>query len=125
MNELDKNGFSKNTVTIFKKLCSYVNANYDEIDFQNDDWYDKHIWTNDQEKEFEKWLNSYFKNNPEALKEYFNKEELEKDELKDLIEYFVFNYGWKTENDPVYIQRRKPKTKDKKMKTEEEMKKRN
>jgi hypothetical protein len=29
MNELDKNGFSKNTVTIFKKLCSYVNANYD------------------------------------------------------------------------------------------------
>ena len=46
--------------------------------------------------------------------EYFNKEELEKDELKDLIEYFVFNYGWKTENDPVYIQRRKPKTKDKK-----------
>ena len=31
MNELDKNGFSKNTVTIFKKLCSYVNANYDKL----------------------------------------------------------------------------------------------
>lgn len=116
--ELDKNGFSKNTVIIFTKLCSYVNANYDEIDFQRDDWFNDYIWTNSQEEEFEKWLTEFFKSNPEVKKEYINKKRISNEKLKDLVEYFVFDYGWKTINDPIYIQRRKSKMKDQKLKLE-------
>jgi len=95
----DKHGFNPIVSEIFKKLCSYVNANYDEIDFSSD-WYEEHEWTNDNEIDFEKWLTVYFNNNKEARKAF----NVSANNISDVVERFVFDFGWKIDV-PILIKR--------------------
>ena len=69
---------------ILKKMCSYVGADFNEIDFKSDYWYLKHQWTEEQENDFIHWLTEHHK------KKHPPKKALQ------LANEFVFNYGWRT-----------------------------
>lgn len=76
-------------------MCSRVGADYDSINFKENNWYYKHSWTRDEEIEFEEWL----------------RDTKDKDIIKDLglnaktrrekqVRWFVTCYGWKLEGEP-------------------------
>jgi hypothetical protein len=96
----------------FKKICEYVNADYDKIDFYNDCWYDKYKWSNKDEIDCENWLFNLIINDVDLKKLLFNKKRITKKDVKKFVEHFVFDYGWKSsDNENVYIKKIKHITK--------------
>ena len=78
---------------ILQEMCKRVNANYDEINFQEDNWYHKYSWTLEEENEFKKWLINYFNNNKSAFKVMCKFPSITK--IEKLVDEFIFQYGWK------------------------------
>ena len=90
------NEFGKHLKIILTEMCNRVNANYDDIDFKQHDWYYTYSWTKEEEKEFISWLARYLYNNKEARLELLNnsiRKVIYKCNLYAMT--FAFNYGWK------------------------------
>ncbi len=70
-------------------------------DFQEDEWYEKHTWTTEQENEYIVWMSEELFNN-EAMRE-----ELLENPEKSIMNcfhaavHFVANFGWDTLGDIV------------------------
>lgn len=78
---------------ILRKMCEFVDADYDKIDFKDHKWYLSHEWTVEQETKFQEWLLDYLKKLPiKSFRKLYNsgKYELEKN-----VKWFTFQYGWK------------------------------
>lgn len=88
-------------VRLIKKMCEIVNVDYDSIDFQEDAWYEKHTWTEEQENEYILWVAE------ELFKSAEMREELLEDPSQDIVNcfqaavHFVANFGWDTPGDIV------------------------
>ena len=89
--------FGSHVEIILKKMCEYVNVNYDDLDFHNDEdpYYWKHMWTKRQEEDFRKWMADYLYNNTEARKEVMKFPIKRKKSCEGVANFFVFNHGWK------------------------------
>ena len=83
---------------ILKKMCSYVNADYNKIDFKKPNWFLEYSWTLEQEYLFRKWLIRYLKRNKRARYSLMNVPTKDKFVLTKFVKEFVFNYGWKYKN---------------------------
>jgi len=81
---------------ILKEMCKVVGANYDDIDFKDDNWFLKHSWTQANEDGFKKWLIYYLTNNTPARNEIMQFPTKRKVSVKKTAEAFIWNYGWKT-----------------------------
>lgn len=98
MIEEEKNPY---LVQLLKKMCEVINVDYDSIDFQEEDWYEKHTWTTEQENDFILWVSEELFSN-EAMRE-----ELLENPEKSIINcfqaavHFVANFGWDTPSDIV------------------------
>ena len=82
---------------IKKKLCSYVGADYKEIDWENtaDPYYWKYTWTNEQEEDFKNWLADYLYSSKQARMIYRTPPRNKK-QCKECAYWFTWNHGWKT-----------------------------
>ena len=84
---------------ILKEMCRKVGANFNEIDFKKERWYEEYSWTVEQQNDFISWLAEYLKKNqgarigPERIPEL----EIYAHNSRFLLEFaksFAFNYGW-------------------------------
>ena len=84
--------------SIMRKMCEFVNADFDNIDFKSDDWYNTHTWTEQQEQEFIAWLKKHLKDitkNDWYELTHFSRNKRNIDSLANEI---TWNYGWLRKN---------------------------
>lgn len=80
---------------ILTKMCEWVNADYNTIDFSEQEWYYKYAWTDEQQNEFKGWMINYLRKNKEARYELLAFSTTDKKRLEKAVNEFIFNYGWK------------------------------
>ena len=82
---------------VLTKMCEYVNANPEEIEWRNeeDPYFWKYEWTQKQEQDFINWLADYLYNNKEARNAIMEYPRKNKKICRRVAEFFVWNYGWK------------------------------
>lgn len=90
---------NKHLVYLLKKMCAIIDVDYDSVDFQDEEWYELHTWTEKQENEYILWVAEELYANTEM------REELLEDPAKDITNcftaavHFVANFGWDTLGD--------------------------
>lgn len=88
---------NKSLITVLKKMCNIVNADFNKIDFKKDRWYHEYSWTEKEEKNFRKWLSKFIYDNKKAREDLTHCRKNQKD-IKIFVNIFLFNYGWKTKD---------------------------
>jgi len=83
---------------ILKKMCEMVGANYDEIDFKKQSWFTLYKWNANKESEFKEWFVNYLMENKDARFELMEFPTTRINIIKKLIDEFIFNYGWTTDD---------------------------
>lgn len=96
---MENKKFGKHLTIVLKEMCKRVKAPYSKIDFSSDDWFRQYEWTEEQEKDFFKWLVDYLHTNKEAREEITYSYIKTKKELKKVVDFFIMMYGWKTKKD--------------------------
>lgn len=92
----EQSNFGPHLTVILKEMCKYVNADFDKIDFKEDNWYYKYWWSEKKEEEFKDWLVNYMYNNSKARKELMTIPTKNKKHCQQFANGFILNYGWKT-----------------------------
>lgn len=87
---------SDSLVVVLKKMCDIVGADFDSIQFESDDWFLKHSWEEDQEKEFIDWMADYLYKNRIARLEMTKITNNTKRNCRNAAVQFVWNYGWRS-----------------------------
>ncbi len=81
---------------ILKKQCEIVGADFDKMDFVSPEsrWFMEYSWTEEQEKEFKKWLMDYMK--ALSKQEYYQLSTYSKNKtnMEKIAEEWCWNYGW-------------------------------
>ena len=90
-----KENFRETLKTILTEMCQRVGADYATIDFQDEKWYHRYEWTQDEDIDFQKWLVDYLYNNTKARNEVMSVPIKRKSHLKKFANWFTFMYGWK------------------------------
>jgi hypothetical protein len=92
----NKHGFGPHLEEILRKMCEYVAADFDKINFKEERWFLKYTWSNDEENSFKEWLAKYFLENYKARKELLYLPRIKnKKYIYGVADHFIFNYGWK------------------------------
>jgi len=89
-----KKQYQKHTNIVLNTMFLWVGANYSDIDTQEDNWFFKHTWTEEEEKDFKKWLSSYLYGMKEAQRELCDMNYMKKGDCNRAADMFVLNYGW-------------------------------
>lgn len=80
---------------VLGKMCSYVDADFNTMDFEDHYWYTKYTWTEEQLKDFEYWFINYLRENKSARTQLMpfpsNKVKI----IKRFVTNFIFYCGWK------------------------------
>ncbi len=107
MNQISELAVNKFWEMYFKKICFIVMADYDKINFYNDDWYNKYSWNAKQEEEAIDWLFLFLtdKNNRYLIPFVTGKKKTSDKKLRIFVEEFVFNFGWNCIEDPAHVKR--------------------
>lgn len=87
------------TRAVLSKMCQMADTLLDDVDFNDHQWFCKHPWEAHQEDAFHKWLVEYMKKNSEARTEMMARPSSNMKEIDKFVSAFIFNYGWKTEDD--------------------------
>jgi hypothetical protein len=82
-------------ITILKKQCEIVGADFDKVNFDDELWFFSHQWDKEQEKQFIDWLTDYLHSNRNIMKQLYNISSGDKKFCRKAAEKFAFNYGWK------------------------------
>lgn len=96
---MENKKFGKHLTIILKEMCKRVEASHKDINFQEDGWFRKYEWTEEQEQNFVKWMVEYLYTNKEAREEITYSYIKTKKELKKVADFFTMMYGWKIKND--------------------------
>jgi len=84
---------------IMTEMFNRVGETYTEEYPKQPQWYLKHSWTEKEQNEFIKWTVDYLYNSKEAREEILTINTRRKVLILKAIRNFMFNYGWKIEND--------------------------
>jgi len=87
-----QHGFHTNV--ILNTMCMMANANYNDIDMQEDGWYFKHTWSEETEKEFKTWMINYIHKLKPAQRELYGRSYMKKDDCEKAVDMFMLSYGW-------------------------------
>ena len=82
---------------ILEKMCSYVDVNFEDIDYTEDNWYWEYEWTQEDEADFIEWLANEIKTNNKVRKEVSNlpyRPSMKK--ASAFASHFNMMFGWKT-----------------------------
>lgn len=86
---------TKHLEIILKKMCQMVGANFDEVDFKEQGWYQKYSWTKKQQGEFQTWFINYIVSHKEARQEIMQYPNLlTRQNLYKVWAEFNLAYGW-------------------------------
>lgn len=77
---------------ILDEMCSRVGAK--DIDFEENEWYLKYSWTEEEQEDFRKWLADFFYNNSKVRRVFHIIKS--KRECNKASGMFILNYGWRT-----------------------------
>jgi hypothetical protein len=92
---LKKEDFSPGLTAILVEMCKRVGANFDDLNFQEDGWYNLYTWSAEEQLDFEKWIiNHPDKKVIEVLGHYKNKKD-----KQTKASLFTLWYGWKLNNE--------------------------
>jgi hypothetical protein len=83
---------------ILVNMCRYVEANYWDINFSKDNWYQTYKWCEENKDHFKKWLTDYIYGVKGAQRELFGRTTMRKKECEEAAAMFVFNYGWSSKD---------------------------
>lgn len=86
---------SNHLKAILTKMCEWVGADYNTIDFSEQEWYYKYLWTDEQQNEFKAWMINYLKTTKEARYELLDNPITDKKRIEKAVNEFIFNYGWR------------------------------
>ena len=80
-------------------MCDAVSADYDSVDFKDDDdsYFMKYSWTADQEGEFIEWLADYLYTDKEARVEFMEWPRKNKKLCHNKAYWFTWNHGWRVD----------------------------
>lgn len=81
-------------MAILREMHRRVGADIKNTNFKKEGWYIKHSWTKTKEKDFEKWLINYMKNNREARFVLMPIPSRDDKFLRRWASDFIFNLGW-------------------------------
>jgi len=80
---------------ILETMCQEVGADFEKMNFKQQDWFWEYSWTEGQEESFKSWLIDYLKENKEARYSLMNIPSSDKKILERFVNQFLLNYGWK------------------------------
>ena len=83
-------------ILVFKKMCSFVGADFDSIDFSAAEWFQSHSWTLESENDFKKWMIDLLTKSSKARKEIMQIPSKNPVIIKKTVNMFMLNYGWST-----------------------------
>jgi len=89
-----KQKFSKHLKIVLEEMCRRVDIGFELVNFEDENWYQKHKWTEKEQDDFVKWLTDYLYANTEARQELTTVYYKNKKQLKKVATEFTFNYGW-------------------------------
>lgn len=77
-------------------MCYRVGAPYDNMSFQEPEWYSKYSWTEEEQEDFKEWLKKKILSDSTVRKEITNFiERPSAYKAEKVATMFLFNYGWK------------------------------
>ena len=91
-----KNLFGVYFTDVLKEMCSRVGVEFEDIDFDKDEWYLDHEWTQDEQEDFIRWFAKFLRNKgvrteitkyPSLLNNYVKREQFARQ--------FLTEFGWK------------------------------
>ena len=89
---------NKNKLThlniLLNTMCMVVGADYNSIDMKEDNWYFKHTWDEETEKEFKLWMIDYLHKIKPAQRELYDRSYMKKDDCEKAVDMFMLSYGW-------------------------------
>ena len=93
-----KKEIDERLIPIMAKMCEYVGADPDEIEWKNEDdpYYMKHEWTPEQEQAFIDWFADYMYENKEVRDAIMAFPRKTKKYCREVSEQFVYCHGWST-----------------------------
>lgn len=80
---------------VLKKMCSYVDADVNKIDFKKEGWFKDYNWTIEQEEDFKQWFIKHLLKHKKmryTLLRYPALNDITT--IKKAVEMFTANYGW-------------------------------
>jgi len=92
---MNKDEFSPALEKVLTMMCESVGVNYEDVDFNKEEWYMQHDWTQEQQDQFKQDLYQAVTESPKFFKDLFASRG-PKRRLKAQIEFFIMSYGWKT-----------------------------
>lgn len=92
-----KRELSEPVKTILRKQCEVVGADFDKLDFLNDDsrWFMEYSWNSNQEKQFHNWFKKYLKECPIFVWRELCSYSRNKTNIEKFITAWIFNFGWR------------------------------
>lgn len=85
-----KNIKPEHSKQILSKMCETIGIKYEDVNFEEPNWYQKHSWTSEQENEFKKWLGKFLVDNKYSFKGKYRGQNCGEYEAAKII----MNYGW-------------------------------
>jgi len=80
---------------ILKEMCKRVKAPYTKINYKEPDWFMMYSWTEQEEKDFEKWLSNYLYIGGAELRRKITGHNIKsKKYTNKSASMFCFNFGW-------------------------------
>jgi len=90
-----KRDSGKELKKVLTKMCSYVGADVDKIDFKKEDWFMDYRWTIEQERDFKRWLKKRLLRHKKARYALLRYPKWkDPTTIRNAVEMFAINYGW-------------------------------
>jgi hypothetical protein len=82
---------------VLSKMCTYIDIPFDDIDFEQRDWYLQHEWTEENQNDFVDWLTNQLQNNSKIRKDLTTMNHKPNEEYaRTSAGWFILYCGWKT-----------------------------
>jgi len=80
---------------ILTEMCNRVGANFTEINFKEENWFQKYEWAEQEDNNFIDWVADYMYSNSAARKELMSITSKNKKMCNRFSREFCMNYTWK------------------------------
>jgi hypothetical protein len=92
---------------ILNTMCLFAGVNYNDIDMQEDNWFFKHTWSEETEKEFKHWMVNYLHKIKPAQREVCDSSYMKKADCERAVDMFLLNYSWCSKQPEWYLNGKK------------------
>ena len=80
---------------VLKEMCDRVEADFNNIHFDNSEWYHEYEWTEEESDDFKKWLINYLYKHTKARDELLTANIRNKKFIERQMSWFMLSYSWR------------------------------